>query len=200
MSPCIASAANPRPPSFSASSAAPFFVRRKISTASRLLQLQHLRQHFELLPLGDVEKALLDVGRGDVVMLDLHALRIDEMPLRDAQRLGSGIVAEKSATCRGVGTSESIRSTSSMKPIFSISSASSSTTMRTLAEIERAAVEVIDEPSRRADDDVRAALQMLHLPEDRRAAVDGEHGRRRRVSSRTNASPRRPAWPARASA
>ena len=88
--------------------------------------------------------------------------------------IGSGIVAEKSATCRGVGTSESIRSTSSMKPIFSISSASSRHDHAHLGQIERAAIEMIDEPSRRADDDVRAALQMLHLPEDRRAAVDGK--------------------------
>ena len=46
------------------------------------------------------------------------------------RRIGGGIVAENSATCLSSGVSARIVSTSSAKPIFSISSASSSTRKR----------------------------------------------------------------------
>ncbi|SLI22296.1 Uncharacterised protein [Mycobacteroides abscessus subsp. abscessus] len=42
-------------------------------------------------------------------------------------RIAAGMVAENSATCFSRGVSARMRSTSSWKPIFSISSASSST-------------------------------------------------------------------------
>jgi hypothetical protein len=48
-----------------------------------------------------------------------------------AMRLGS--VAEKSAVCRSAGSTERIASRSSLKPMSSISSASSSTTAVTLS-------------------------------------------------------------------
>ena len=64
---------------------------------------------------------------------------------------------------------------SSAKPMSSISSASSSTTISMLIERERAAVDVVDRPTRRGDDHVDAALQGLELPADRLAAVDRQH-------------------------
>ncbi len=48
----------------------------------------------------------------------------------EIRRIAAGIVAEKSATWVVSGVSERIRSTSSWKPIASISSASSSTRCR----------------------------------------------------------------------
>ena len=45
-----------------------------------------------------------------------------------------------------------------MKPMRSISSASSSTTIADGVEAERAAAEVVHDPARRADDDVDAAV------------------------------------------
>ena len=60
MSPCIATAANPRPSSFSASSADAVLRAPEDQHGLGWLELQDLRQHFELLPLGDVEEALLD--------------------------------------------------------------------------------------------------------------------------------------------
>jgi hypothetical protein len=52
-----------------------------------------------------------------------------------------------------------IASTSSMKPMRSISSASSSTTQRSCRQIQRAAFEVVDDAAGRADHDVGAALE-----------------------------------------
>ena len=48
----------------------------------------------------------------------------------DSRRIGAGMVAEKSATCLSSGVSARIVSTSSAKPMLSISSASSSTRNR----------------------------------------------------------------------
>ena len=133
-------------------------------------------------------------------MLDLHALRIARCRLRDAQHLGSGIVAEKSAICRGVGHGGE-------DPLHFLDEAHLQHLVRfvehdhaDLDEVEAAAVEVIDEPPGRADDDVRAALEALELRNDRRAAVHRQDADRPESSRHTSASPRRPAWPARASA
>ena len=64
---------------------------------------------------------------------------------------------------------------SSTKPICSISSASSSTRHCDAAQVERAALEVIHHAARRADDDVRAALQARQLRRVALAAVDRQH-------------------------
>ena len=64
---------------------------------------------------------------------------------------------------------------SSAKPMSSISSASSSTTSRTASSAQRAAVDVVDRPARRGDDDVDAVAQRAELAADRLAAVDRQH-------------------------
>ncbi len=51
----------------------------------RLFELQDLRQHLELLPLGDVEETLLDEPACSRRMLDLDPLRIAQVALGDAQ-------------------------------------------------------------------------------------------------------------------
>ena len=68
-----------------------------------------------------------------------------------------------------------IDSMSSAKPMSSISSASSSTTVRSVAEVDGPAAQVVDRAAGGGDDDVDAGAQGAHLPLDRRAAVDGEH-------------------------
>ena len=82
-----------------------------------------------------------------------------------------GIVAENSTVWRSAGSEPRIVSMSSAKPMSSISSASSRTTVRMLGDVERPAPEVVEDAARRADDDVDAALERLQLAEDRLAAV-----------------------------
>ena len=64
---------------------------------------------------------------------------------------------------------------SSAKPMSSISSASSSTTVRTPSSAQRPAAEVVEHPARRADHDVHAAVERLQLADDRLAAVHRDH-------------------------
>ena len=99
------------------------------------------------------------------------------------RRIGAGMVAENSAIWRVAGVFFSTASTSSMKPMRSISSASSSTRQLQLRQVERAAVEVVDDAARRADDDVHAALAAP-------AAAGRSSGRRRSAArgSRAGAS------------
>ena len=47
--------------------------------------------------------------------------------------------------------------------------------MLDLAQVDRAAPHVVDQPARRGDDDVDAALQRAQLALDRLAAVDRQH-------------------------
>jgi hypothetical protein len=73
------------------------------------------------------------------------------------RRICGGMVAENRATWRCSGSASTF-STSSMKPMRSISSASSSTSV----QLDRSSVprsEVVDHAAGRADDDVRAAAQ-----------------------------------------
>ena len=86
-----------------------------------------------------------------------------------------GIVAENRTVCRVSGVSSRIASRSSAKPMSSISSASSRTTVATSPEPQAAAVEQVEGPAGRRDDDVDAGLQGAQLPDDRRAAVDRQH-------------------------
>ena len=65
-----------------------------------------------------------------------------------------------------------IWSTASMKPMRSISSASSSTTIDSASVLRLFALEVIDHPARRADDDLRPARQLLELHAQALSAVD----------------------------
>ena len=62
---------------------------------------------------------------------------------------------------------------SGRKPMSSMRSASSSTTIRRSSQVERAAAEVVEHAAGRADDDLGAALQFVDLAADRLAAVDG---------------------------
>ena len=83
-----------------------------------------------------------------------------------------GSVAENSAVCRSAGVAARIASRSSAKPMSSISSASSSTTIFTAARCKRAAPDMIERAARRGDDDVDAALQRADLTFHRSAAID----------------------------
>ena len=91
-----------------------------------------------------------------------------------SRAIGPAIVALNSAVWRCSGRAPRIRSRSSAKPMSSISSASSSTTVRDLVEAERAAIQVIDRASGRRDHDVHAAREPVELRRDRLAAVDGD--------------------------
>ena len=64
---------------------------------------------------------------------------------------------------------------SSAKPMSSISSASSSTTVASAPRSQRAPGDVVQRPARGGDDDVHAALQRAQLPADRLPAVDRQH-------------------------
>ena len=90
----------------------------------------------------------------------------------EIRRIWAGMVAENSATCLSSGVSARIVSTSSAKPILSISSASSRTRKRSSREVERALLEVVHDPAGRADDDVDAATQGGELDAVPLAAVD----------------------------
>ena len=93
----------------------------------------------------------------------------------EMRRIAGGIVALNSATCFSAGVSARIVSTSSAKPILSISSASSRTRKRSS---ERSSVPFsrwsMIRPGR-ADDDVDAAAQGRQLHAVPLAAVDGQH-------------------------
>ena len=66
-------------------------------------------------------------------------------------------------------------------------------------EPQRAAIDVVDRPAGRGDDDVHAVAQGAELAADRLAAVDRQHPARR-ARGRSGRSPRTPARRARASA
>ena len=85
------------------------------------------------------------------------------------------MVAENSATCLYSGVSARMRSTSSWKPILSISSASSRTRYSRFEQVERALLEVVDHATGGADDDLRAAAQARQLHAVALAAVDRQH-------------------------
>ena len=87
-------------------------------------------------------------------------------------RMGFGIVAENSAVVRSAGMAAMMSSTSSWKPISSIWSASSSTSIRTWLRSMLRAVDVVDQAARRGDDDVDAAVERAQLAVDGLAAVD----------------------------
>ncbi|BDZ44566.1 hypothetical protein GCM10025866_04750 [Naasia aerilata] len=83
------------------------------------------------------------------------------------------MVAENSMVCRVAVVCANSFSMSGRKPRSSILSASSSTISRTFAREEPLAGEV-EEASRRADDDLRARLELLDLALVGLAAVDGD--------------------------
>ena len=86
-----------------------------------------------------------------------------------------GIVAENSATCFSSGVSARMVSTSSWKPIRSISSASSSTRNRRADRSRVPLLQVVDDPPRRADDNLGAAAQPRQLQAIGLAAVNRQH-------------------------
>ena len=108
------------------------------------------------------------------------------------------MVAEKSAVWRSAGVAARIVSRSSAKPMSSISSASSRTTMRDLVEAQAAALEVVDRAAGRGDDDVDAASQPAELLADRLAAVDRQDPRAE-LAAVAHGAPPRPASRARGS-
>ena len=65
---------------------------------------------------------------------------------------------------------------SGRKPMSSIRSASSRTTILSDPQVERAAADQVEHPARRADDDVGALLQLGDLAADRLAAVHRHAG------------------------
>ncbi len=88
------------------------------------------------------------------------------------RRIAGGMVAENKRDLLVSGVSARIVSTSSWKPMLSISSASSSTRNRSSLEIEGLALQVVDYPAGRADDDVRAPAQPGQLNGITLPAVD----------------------------
>ena len=88
--------------------------------------------------------------------------------------MSGGMVALKNRPCRFLGSVSRMALSSRAKPIESISSASSSTSTRMPAGIERLLAQVIEHAPGRADDDLRAGLERLDLLAHRGAAVDGD--------------------------
>jgi len=115
----------PRARSFSATSSWPAWCGRTRSSPRRT-RPPAPGQRVHLAWACDLDVALRDVVGGRGLGLDLHltgSCRYFVVILR----MADGMVAENSATCLYSGVSARIRSTSSAKPICSISSASSST-------------------------------------------------------------------------
>ena len=129
MSPLMAAAVKPRARSFSASSSVSCLVRTKTIiasnsstsrtrvSASSLLRWAVMRNRWRMLSAVRV---------CDLTVISCGSSRY----CLDRRRIAAGMVAENSATCLSSGVSARMRSTSSWKPMLSISSASSSTRKR----------------------------------------------------------------------
>ena len=79
--------------------------------------------------------------------------------LRPSSAIVFGMVAEKNSVCRFAGTIFTIFRSGTMKPRSSIWSASSTTRISTAAEDQMPLVDQVEQPARRGDQDVDAALQ-----------------------------------------
>ena len=127
------------------------------------------------------------------------------MYVRASRSTGGATVALSSSVCRSVGQRRRIFSISGRKPMSSIRSASSSTTIRMDRKSSASAADEVDHAAGRADDDVGPALELGDLSADRFAAVDGHaaefagHGRAFRIL-RGLARPARASAPGRAPA
>ena len=73
------------------------------------------------------------------------------------------MVAEKNSVWRIARQQATIRSTSGMKPMSSIRSASSITRILTSRQQDLAALEDVDQPAGRGDQHVDAAIELLQL-------------------------------------
>ena len=91
-----------------------------------------------------------------------------------ATAISRAIVAENSSVRRSAGAASRMNSRSSRKPRSSISSASSSTTARKLRRVEPAALEMVAQAARRADDHVAALGERARLAADVHAADAGD--------------------------
>ena len=173
MSPCSARTLWPRAERSSARRWQPILVRAKTIAQRGCLGCEHAARAPSSFPRGSTSITRCSIALdGDVLG-------------RDADRLGrvqllAGQLADLAAaswprTARSGGPTACARRiarTSSMKPIESISSASSSTTMRASAQHQLAALQQVEHAAGRADDDLRAARESVDLLADRRAAVD----------------------------
>ena len=165
-----------------------------------LFDLEDARQRLELVEAADLDEALVDRRDGRRLGLDLDLDRVRQMVLDDppdaiGHRRGEqrDLLLLAACACR-------MSSTSSMKPMRSISSASSRTTRLESPELERLAAQVVLDAARRADDDVHAAAQLLQLEVHALPAVDRQHVEALQVPRVASASPRPPGSRARASA
>ena len=126
MSPLSASAGYPFATSVSAISVVAFLVRAKISIAPKV-SISRMRDSMSIFSCcRTLRKRCRMLGAFSL----LTAMVISTGSLRCLSanfRICFGIVAEKSAVCRSLGVCSRIHSISSMNPILSISSASSST-------------------------------------------------------------------------
>ena len=93
-----------------------------------------------------------------------------------------GMVAENSAVWRVAGVCSRIHSTSSMKPMRSISSASSQHHRLQRVQHQRAAAQVVHDAPGGADHDLHAAFQLTDLGGVILAAVDRQHPEVRQVA------------------
>ncbi|OUE08531.1 hypothetical protein CMsap09_06260 [Clavibacter michiganensis] len=125
-SPEIAAAAYPRARSFSASVSVSFLVRTNTIMPSKF-STSRMRVRASTFWGYDTMRYRCVVF-AEVVVLFLTVISSGSCRyLPEMRRICAGIVAENSAICFDLGVSARIVSTSSAKPIFSISSASSST-------------------------------------------------------------------------
>ena len=128
-SPLSASAENPRAPSFSASSAVALRVRTKTITPS-LSSVSRMRVRASSLCMPEATQQRWRMVAAVLVAVRIFTRRGSRRWRSAIFRIAVGMVAEKSATWRCAGMCSSTHSTSSMKPMRSISSASSSTRAR----------------------------------------------------------------------
>ena len=143
--------------------------------ALEVLDLEDAGEGVDLLRVGHDQVALGDRGDRRGLVLDGDLDRVLEVLLRDAADLRAASSRRTARRACLSGVSARIVSTSSAKPIFSISSASSRTRKRSSREVEGALLEVVHDAAGRADDDVHAAAQRRELHAVALAAVDRQH-------------------------
>ena len=183
MSPFSADAAKPRASSRSREIDSFDLRAHEHEDRVELLGLEQARERVELVQAADQPVALADLERGGAARLDRDLARIAHVGLRDATdgvRQGRG---EQSHLLVRRRLREQ-RFDRVGKPHLQHLVAFVEDEGLQLVELERAAVHVIEQAARRADDDVRAALEALQLRGVALAAVDRQHveaGNLRRV-------------------
>ena len=90
------------------------------------------------------------------------------------ERMRGGMVAENSAVCLSGGVSARIFSTSSMKPMLSISSASSSTSDADVFDIEGLPFDQVEQTTGGADHNIHAAVEARDLRSIGLPAINGQ--------------------------